>query len=141
MPMNTAKVVTGGLLAGLVFNIGDFVINTFIVAEENRQLMTRLGLNPAALESFSGVLPFIVVDFLFGILVVWTYAAIRPRFGPGVQTAVRAGLIPLIAVTLVMAAFTSVGMFPTGMFLKNTVGSIVNVLVGSIAGAWAYTES
>jgi hypothetical protein len=99
MAINTGKVVTGGLLAGLVFNIGDFVINTFLIAEENRQFLARLGGDPAAMESFQAMMPWIIIDFLFGLLVVWTYASIRPRFGSGPRTAVRAALIPFIAVS------------------------------------------
>lgn len=141
MAINRGKVVTGGLLAGLVFNIGDFVINAILMAEDNRQFLSRLGLDPAAMESISGMLPWIIIDFLLGVLVIWTYAAIRPRFGPGVRTAVSAGLIPFIAITLVLAGFTSMGVFPTMVFLKGTAFSLVNILVGTIAGAWAYSEA
>lgn len=141
MAMNTGKVVAGGLLAGLLFNVGDFLINTVILAAENQAMLTKLGLDPAAMESVSGMVPWIVIDFLFGLLVVWTYAAIRPRFGPGVQTAVIAGLIPFLAATFVLAGFTSMGVFATGMFVKGTVASLVNTVIGSVAGAWLYTEA
>ena len=141
MAMNTGKVVVGGLVAGLVFNIGDFVINTMVLAADNAAFMTRLGLNPAAMESFAGMLPWIVVDFIFGLLVVWTYAAIRPRFGPGVSTAIIAGLIPFLGATLVLGGFTSMGVFTTSMFIKGTVGSLVNTVIGAVAGAWVYTEA
>ncbi|OFW40918.1 MAG: hypothetical protein A3J29_22725 [Acidobacteria bacterium RIFCSPLOWO2_12_FULL_67_14b] len=139
--MNTGKVVVGGLVAGVVFNVGDFVINTMLLAAENAEFMKRLGLDPAAMESFAGMAPWIVIDFLFGLLVVWTYAAIRPRFGPGVSTAVIAGIIPFLGATLVLAGFTSMGVFPVAMFVKGTAASLANTLVGTIAGAWAYTEA
>jgi hypothetical protein len=141
MAINTGKVVAGGLLAGLVFNIGDFLINTTVLAAENQALMTKLGLDPAAMESFSGMLPWIVIDFLFGLLVVFTYAAIRPRFGPGVGTALTAGFVLFLAVTLVLAGFTSMGVFPMSAFVKGSIASLANTLVGSVAGAWVYTES
>ena len=70
MAMNTGKVVVGGLVAGVVFNVGDFVINTMLLAAENAEFMKRLGLDPAAMESFAGMAPWIVIDFLFGLLVV-----------------------------------------------------------------------
>ena len=34
----------------------------------------------------------VIVDFILGILTVWVYAAIRPRFGPGPRTALTAAL-------------------------------------------------
>lgn len=141
MAMNTGKVIVGGLVAGLVFNIGDFIINTMILAAENAALLTRLGLDPAAMESFAGIAPWIVIDFLFGLLVVWTYALVRPRLGPGVGTAVIAGLIPYLGATLVLAGFTSMGVFPMSLFITGSIAALVNTAIGSVAGAWVYTES
>lgn len=141
MAMNTGKVIVGGLVAGLVFNIGDFVINTMLLAADNAEFLKRLGIDPATMESVSGMAPWIVIDFLFGLLVVWTYAAIRPRFGPGVSTAIIAGVIPYLGATLVLAGFTSMGVFPTAMFIKGSVASLVNTAIGSVAGAWLYTEA
>lgn len=141
MAINTGKVIVGGLIAGLVFNIGDFVINTMLLAADNAAFLQRLGIDPASMESAAGMAPWIVIDFLFGLLVVWTYAAIRPRLGPGVSTAIIAGLIPYLGATLVLAGFTSMGVFPTAMFIKGSIASLVNTAIGSVAGAWAYTES
>lgn len=141
MAMNTGKVVVGGLVAGVVFNIGDFLINTVLLAADNAEFLKRLSIDPATMETFAGMAPWIVIDFLFGLLVVWTYAAIRPRFGPGVTTAIIAGLIPFLGATLVLFGFTSMGVFPMAMFMKGTVASLVNTSVGSVAGAWVYTEA
>jgi len=141
MAMNTGKVIVGGLIAGVVLNIGDFIINTMVLAEQQAADLKRLGLDPAAMESFAGILPWIVIDFLFGLLIVWTYAAIRPRFGPGVGTAIIAGLIPYLGATLVLAGFTSMGIFTTSLFIAGSIASLINTAIGSVAGAWLYTES
>lgn len=140
MAINTGKVLVGGLVAGLVFNIGDFVINAFILADEQTALLQRLGLEVPEPTNVAAMLPWVVIDFLFGLLVVWTYAAIRPRFGPGVSTAIIAGLIPYLGATLVLAGFTSMGMFTTSLFIKGSVASLLNTAAGSVAGAWVYTE-
>ena len=141
MAMNTGKVIVGGLVAGVVLNIGDFLINTQILAAENGEFLKRLNIDPALLETFSGMLPWIVIDFLMGVLLVWTYGAIRPRFGPGVSTAIIAALIPFIGITLVLAGFTSMGVFPISMMVKGSIASLVNTAIGSVAGAWVYTEA
>jgi hypothetical protein len=138
--INAGKVLAGGLLAGLVFNIGDAILNGVVLAEDFRQAVTKLGLNPAALEQLSGILPWVVIDFLFGLIVVWTYAAIRPRFGPGPKTAVIAGLIVFIPTTLLFFGFTAMGIFPFSLFLKQTAYAIPHYVLGSIAGAWLYSE-
>ena len=140
MAINTGKVVAGGLLAGLAFNLGDFLINGVLMAADNAAAMSRLGLDPAAMQTAAVALSWIAVDFLFGLLVVWTYAAMRPRFGPGARTAVLAAFPIFSAATLVLFGFTSMGVFTFDIFIKGTIFSAVNVVIGSIAGAWLYTE-
>jgi hypothetical protein len=139
--INTGKVVAGGLVAGVAFNVGDFLGNTFLFAADFQETATRLGLDPAAMETLSGILPWVVVDFLFGLIVVWTYAAVRPRFGPGVKTALLAALPLYAAATLMVYGFTSMGIFTFGLFLKSSVFAAVNTAIGSVAGAWVYTEA
>ena len=139
--INTGKVITGGLLAGLVFNILDFANNAFIIGEEFKANATRLNLDPAAMESTTGIATFVVIDFLLGILTVWTYAAIRPRFGAGPKTAIMAGLVPFLAITFILFGFANLGMFPMALYLKATVIALVITCLGSVAGAWAYKEA
>src|SRR6267378_3620510 len=81
--INTGKVVAAGLLAGLVANAFDFVTNTYILAADWQALATAHNMDPAAMTSPAVAGTWIAVDFLFGLLLVWTYAAIRPRLGAG----------------------------------------------------------
>jgi hypothetical protein len=139
--INGGKVVAGGLLAGLVYNILDFVNNTMVVAEDFRANAMRLGLDPATMESPAGIATWVVIDFLIGILVVWTYAAIRPRLGPGPKTAVIAGLVPYLGITFIMFGLAMGGLLPLALWAKMTVISLVITSVGAVAGAWAYKEA
>ena len=138
--INAGKVVTGGLLAGLVLNILDIANNFLLVGDDFRANATRLGLDPAVAESPAGIATWVVIDFLIGILIVFTYAAIRPRFGHGVKTAIYAGIIPYAAVTLVIFGFTQGGIFPTSLFWTMAVISLIITCVAAVAGAWAYKE-
>jgi hypothetical protein len=88
--MNIPRIIVAGLAAGLVMNVGDFITGAFLMADEMRAMMSRLGLDAAAMETPEGIIPWVIVDFLYGILIVFTYAAIRPRFGPGPKTAILA---------------------------------------------------
>jgi hypothetical protein len=140
MAINSGKVVAGGLLAGLLFNAGDFLINGVLMADDYAASMSRLGLDPAAMATPTVAMSWIVVDFLFGLIAVWTYAAIRPRFGAGPKTAVLAAVPMFAGATLVMYGFTSMGVFTFDVLWKGTLFSVVNVAIGSIAGAWVYSE-
>ena len=139
--INTGKVIAGGLLAGVVLNALDFVNNAFILAKDFNANAAHLGLDPAAMESPSVIASWVVVDFLMGILIVWTYAAIRPRFGAGPKTAIMAGLVPFFGITFILFGFTMTGLFPMALFVKGTILALVITSVGAVAGAWAYKEA
>ena len=141
MAINSGKVVSGGLLAGLVFNVFDMLWNYTILAGDMKDMIDRMHLDPAIMTDFSKAIPWIVIDFVIGLLVVWTYAAMRPRLGAGPKTAVLAGLVPWVGITAVLCGFTSIGVFTMGMFIKSSGLAIVSTVVGSIAGAWVYKES
>ena len=75
-----------------------------------------------------------------GIVAIWLYAAIRPRYGPGPMTATIAGL----AVWLIL----SVGLLSVVMLTNLTLGSfavvhgpsLITWIVATNAGAWVYKE-
>ena len=139
--INTGKVIAGGLLAGLVANAIDFVTNTYVMAADWQAFAAAHNMDPAAMTSPAVAGTWIAIDFLFGILLVWTYAAIRPRFGAGAQTAIYAGLAVYVAPTLVLLGFTMMGMMTMAMFVKGSVGAIVSTLAASVAGASMYKET
>ena len=138
--VNTGKVLVGGLLAGLVYNAFDIVTGMVLMGDEFRANAQRLGLDPAAMESGSAMAVWIVIDFLLGLLVVWTYAAIRPRFGPGPKTAILSALVPYFAITLIMFGMTQGGMVTMSIWTKMTAISLITMSVGAVLGAWAYHE-
>ncbi len=141
MAINTGKVVAGGLVAGVVMNIIDFALNSFVFAEPMRTEMDAL--NPAlmaGLEEGGAIAGFVALDFVFGILAVLTYAAIRPRFGPGQATAIKAGLLVWAISGVTWAFLVAMGVFSMGFFLMSAVGALVNFLVSTSVGAKVYTE-
>lgn len=138
--INTGKVITGGVAAGVVFNIADFLWN-FILGPDYAANATRLNLDPALLTSSAVMFAWVAIDLLMGLLVVFIYAAIRPRFGPGPRTASIAGLIIFIPVSLVILGFTHMGYFTLHMFLKAEVCQLIGTLVGANVGAYLYKEA
>jgi hypothetical protein len=138
--INTTKVVAGGLLAGVVFNIIDFLINGFLMVKDFAANAARLGLDAASQNTPDVITTFVIVDFILGLTVVYIYAAIRPRFGPGVKTALIAGVLLWIAPTAVILGFAKIGMLTMGIWGKMLIPTLINACAGSVAGAWAYKE-
>lgn len=139
--INTQKVVVGGLVAAVVFAVVDGVIFGFILKSELDANTVRLGLDPAVAVSAAGFAMWAITELVFGQLIVWTYAAMRPRFGPGAKTAMYAGMVPWLSVVVIIATQTQAGIHTTSIFWKAAVLSLISVMLGSIAGAAVYKEA
>jgi hypothetical protein len=138
--INLGRVVAGGLAAGVVANAIDFVTNTYVLASDIAAWAPTRNLDPAAMNSGPVAATWIVVDLIFGLLVVSTYAAMRPRFGAGPKTAILAGLALWVAVTIVLFGFTQMGVFSMALFVKGSICALINTLAASVVGAAVYKE-
>ena len=139
MSVNTGRVLFGGLLAGLVMNIGEFVFNDMILGA---QMKTWLAAHNFAEPSGSFIALAVGLTFILGIVMVLTYALIRPRLGPGVKTAIVAGLL------LWFVCYIYVGIINGVLFglTANIIGlsivwGLVEYTLAAIVGAWAYKEA
>ena len=136
--MNVSRMLIGGLLAGLVLNIGEFILNQVILADQWAAVRSQSGISGF---SDGQAVAFVLITFLFGIVLIWIYAAIRPRFGAGPRTAVIAGLTMwAIAWLLISASFYVAGMFPIGMTITTILWGLFEAPVAALAGAWLYQE-
>ena len=140
--INLGRVVGGGLLAGLVMNIVDAVANgAWLGAQwlaEGNQLNAALMATPGlTTTSMTG---WVLVDFLLGILTIWLYAAIRPRFGPGAKTALVAGLAVWFATHLFFASYAFNGLYSWELVCSSSFGALIGGLAGALAGGWLYKE-
>src|SRR5205814_1212771 len=83
----------------------------------------------------------VATDFVSGIGWRWVYAAIRPRFGAGVQTALIAGLAVWFFVGLLHAIGESpMGFMPQQLMVIGTCVALISLPVATVAGAYVYKE-
>ena len=139
--INYGRVVLGGLVGGVVANVGDFLVNSMIMADDMVRMAQRLNLNQTLIASPAVGMTWVIVDFVYATLIVWTYAAIRPRFGPGPATAVKAGAVLWGAVSIVLFGFESMGVFTPDSFFKSAALSLVTTTLAALAGARVYREN
>ncbi len=137
--INWGKVVVGGLLAGVVLNIIDWLTYGVWLKPDMAAAMQAMGKDPAVMSS--AVPLWVVLDFVYGIGILWVYAAIRPRFGAGPKTAVIAGL----AVWFFVGLLHAIGEAPMGLMPQRlmTIGTIVGLIaipVATVVGAYVYKE-
>ncbi|PYR34406.1 MAG: hypothetical protein DMF89_21265 [Acidobacteria bacterium] len=137
--INFGRVVLGGLLAGLVIDVGEYLLNGVVLSQDMEAAMRRMNLPPVG----SGAIAvFLVLGFALGIAAIWFYAAIRPRFGAGVKTALCAGSAVWVFAYLYPNIGTVVlGYLPGRLITIATLWGLVEILLAAAAGAWLYTEA
>jgi len=136
---NRVRVVLGGLLAGVVINVVEFVTNGVVLKADWGQAMQALG--KPAVPSGSAIAIYNVWGFLVGIAAVWIYAAIRTRYGAGPSTAARAGGVTWgLAVLLANVANYPLGLLPTRLLVITAVVALFEIIIAAVLGAWLYKE-
>jgi len=136
--VNLSRVILGGLLAGIIINLSEFLLNEKVMRAQNEEAMKALGKTMP--EGSAVMTTWIIWGFVAGIAAVWLYAAIRPRYGAGPGTAVRAGIaVWVFGWLLSMIAMENLGLFPISALAL--VWTLVECIVATVAGAWLYKES
>ena len=136
--INLQKAIVGGLVAGVVLNVVDFITYGVVLKDDMTAALAALGKPPI---SNSTIMLYVALDFVMGVFLVWLYAAIRPRFGPGPATAVKAGLAVWFVGGLMHALFEApMGLMPTNFMVISTAVMLVAAPLAAVVGAKFYTE-
>ena len=117
--MNMSGVIKGGLVAGLLINVSEYLLNMVVIPMP---------------EGAGGSIGFwVVYAFVLGLLTAYLYALVRPRCGAGPKTGVCAGLLVWALHTLLPAA----GVANMGLMDLNVLGLVWAAAEMSLAGALA----
>ena len=136
--INFGRVILGGLVAGLILNIGEFLLNEVVFAKQMMEMFERMRLTP---PGGSFIATAIAITFLLGIVIVWLYAMIRPRFGPGPKTAIIAAFVIWFCIYFYCGLLN--GMIfgvPATYMVLGMVWGIIEYILAAVAGAWLYRE-
>jgi hypothetical protein len=141
--MNWTRILFGGVVSAFVMLLVRSALLVFS-AEKWRAAVQEARGPAAASPGSAGVALGLLFMVVYGVFSVWLYAAIRPRFGPGVKTAVIAGLaVGLIGIALPSIGFASMGVLPASLsqlfYVTAGLGPVYATL-GTVAGAWLYKE-
>jgi hypothetical protein len=137
--INITRVILGGLVAGIVSDLLGYLVDGVLLAPRWADGMANLAhpdLSPNQWIWFN------LLGLAAGIVLIWIYAAIRPRFGAGPRTAIYAGLaVWIVGVLIPNTSFMVVaGLFSKHLALYTTSGALVETLAGALAGAALYKE-
>jgi hypothetical protein len=139
--INKPRVLLGGLLAGLVMNVGEAALHAGVLGKETEALYKTWNFplpNPAQ------TIPLLVgTTFLMGIVSIWLYAAILPHF----ETRTKTVLIASIAIWLLMHVWSGVyvsagysGIFTYKLAWFPVYWGLLEATLAVFAGALIYRE-
>ena len=137
--INFGRVLLGGLVAGLILNVGEWVLNGIVLHQQMQEFFKRCGF-PEPGTNFLVIA--VAITFVLGIVIVLGYAAIRPRFGPGPKTAIIAGLFAWFGVVVYQNVIAGgLGMEPASLLAMVIGWELVEYLLATLVGAALYSEA
>lgn len=141
MAMNNSKVLVGGIVAGVVLNVLDWLVYTKMIAGQMATAMDAFkpGLS-ASMMGGNAVTIYVITDFIYGLLLVWTYAAVRPRLGPGPRTATTVAFLFWLFGAFINANMLIMGMMDSNLFWMTELIGLIVLIIGAVAGASLYSE-
>ena len=138
--INWTRLLLGGLIAGVVLDVLWLAIWGPLVGRSLSATLQTLG-HPMQ-EAVGTTVLLLVLGIVMGILTIWLYAAIRPRYGAGPGTAVLAG----VAVGLLNGVLPDIGLgltlrlIPARVWVGDAIFSLVAMIIATLLGAWVYKE-
>jgi hypothetical protein len=132
MAINAQKVIVGGIAAGIVMNVLGFLGQGMLLGARMNAEMDAVvpGLSQRMMTGAT-IAVNVITQLVIGVLLVWLYAAMRPRFGPGFKTAAYAALVIWLCGLL----------FYSGWYLVFvSLVALVTLLAGAYVGGMLYKE-
>jgi len=138
--INMSRLILGGIIAGIVADALGYLVDGVMLAPRWAAGMKALGHSEFSPNQW---IWFNLLGLVGGIVAVWIYAAIRPRFGAGPRTAIYAGLAVWVVGALLpnLSFMCFGGLFSRHLTLYTTFGALVELVVGTVAGAALYKEA
>ena len=137
--INTGGVVVGGLVAGLVINVSEYILNEPVLGAQFAEAMVAHNMPPIG---GSAIALFLTYGFALGLALVWLYAAVRPRLGPGPKTAAIVGVAVWFLAYVTSVVFIGpMGLMSAQMIVILLVWGLVELILAALVGARLYSEA
>lgn len=141
MAINTGKVVVGGLVAGLIMNVSGFVVQGMMLGPRMMAEMAAVAPALANMQPGGGeIAGRVLTQFAVGIMLVWMYAAMRPRFGPGPKTAMISAFVVWVFGFLFYLDWLYAGMMTATTYALVSLVMIVTLAIAAWVGCMLYKE-
>lgn len=138
--LNFRRWLLAGLVAGVIADVLGYLIDGLWLRPAWQAGMDHLGLSSFTPSAFAWTN---VLGVVSGLLAMWIYVAIRPRFGPGLNTAFKAAVVVWVIGSLIpnLTFMVFGGLFSHQLAAYVTLGAFIQTVVGVVAGAAVYKEA
>jgi hypothetical protein len=135
--LNWNWIMWSGLAAGFVMNVLDFVVHGVLLKDQWTNAMTALGRGGGDMS----MMGWIALDFITGWVLMFLYAAMRPRFGGNPKTAIVASMVLWFVSHTMFASNYFMGIFPLSLVIAAAIGSLPSMVGAGLVGGWMYKET
>jgi hypothetical protein len=137
--INLGRVLLAGIVAGIVSDVLGYLVDGVLLAPRWADGMMALGhseFTPGEIVQFNAL------GLIAGIFLIWLYAAIRPRYGAGPGTALKAAVgFWIIGYLIPNLGFMWIPhLFSHHLAAMTTAGNLVETIAAALAGAALYKE-
>ena len=138
--MNIGRVLLGGIVAGIVADILGYLVDGMWLAQRWEDGMLALGKSGFATDQ---IIWFNILGLVGGIVTIWIYAAVRPRLGGGIGTALIVGVMVWVIASLIpnLSFMWFTGLFTKHLTAFRTAGNLAEIVIGTVAGAALYKDA
>jgi hypothetical protein len=139
--INTSKVLVGGLVAGVIMNVSGFLVQGMMLGPRMEAEMVAVAPTLQGRGMGTGAMTGrVLTQFAIGILLVWLYAAMRPRFGPGMKTAAYSAFAVWLCGFLFYLDWLYVDMMTPVTYAIVSLAMAITLVVAAGVGAMLYKE-
>lgn len=137
--INVGRWLGGGVAAGVLMWVCEG-LGSLLYAERMEAAMAAHGL---AFEETAGMLiTGLAISLVVGLTIVFFYAAVRDRFGPGPKTALLVAFALWIGGYVVsLVGYAMLGLFPADLLVTWALIGLIEMILAGLLGGWIYRES
>ena len=137
--INAGRWILGGAVAGIIIWIIEGAASVLYMND----MQAALAAHGLTMEMNAGVWVIsIAVSLIAGLTLVFFYAAVRPRFGPGPKTAVTvAAALWIGGYLLSLLGYQMLGLYPDRMLVLWGAVGLAEMIVAALVGGWLYREA
>jgi hypothetical protein len=138
--INYSRVGLGGLAAGVLMIVIGFGGNGVLLGPRMQAEMAAAAPTLSRTPTPGAIVGAVITQLVVGLLLVWLYAAMRPRFGAGPGTAVKAASVVWLCGLLFYQDWVHAGIMQLSTYALASLVAFLSVFAGALIGARLYTE-